>query len=138
MFILFQFKPKFISFLQKERFVHSEVPQIKSTVSLSHHLEINSLFKDNNQKNLESPSLMIYKASYKSLISIFTRIFAVLFYLCFSLNGFLSQDFLSSVFSSSVFISFILTDIIELLELLFGVLHVLSVILHSTISESHH
>jgi len=138
MFILFKFKPKFISFLQKERSVHSEVPQIKSTVSLSHYLEINSLFKDNNQKNLESPSLMIYKASYKSLISIFTRIFAVLFYLCFSLNGFLCQDFLSSVFSSSVFISFILSDIIELFELLFGVLHILSVILHSTISESHH
>ena len=93
---LSKIQSKFLFRSKKEHNIYSESMVSKPVISLLHNLEITSLFSFNNQKNLESPSLMIYKASLKSLVSIYTRIFAVLFYVFFSLNGLLCQDFLNS------------------------------------------
>lgn len=120
------------------RFQNERVPNAGVTPALAHNLEIISNFNINNLKNLESPSLMIYKATYKSLLSIYTRIFAVLFYLFFTLNGLVGQDFFSSVLASSVFTSFMLVDLLELFEIFFGILHILTVLIHSSIGESKH
>jgi len=95
------------------------------------HIECSNEFKFDNktyEKNLETPSLLIYKASRYSMISIYTRIFSVL--LCFILTFNVS---LNELLVNTIFHMVIMTNMCQILETLSMINHIIFIALHNLI-----